>query len=46
VGWHLDGMEWAEYLRLPLVDRMLLHEELSDIIERTDGEPRPKNFRK
>lgn len=47
----MDGMAFSEYRTLTMRDRWELHEELTDLIERTqpdsDGTPhRPKDFRK
>lgn len=47
VGWHVDGISWDRYLRLTWVERYLLHDEIGQQIERTDGEipTRPKDLR-
>jgi len=56
IGWHLDGMPWDAYLRLPWYDRWILHEELGALISSVDddsdgesgtgGGMRPKDWRK
>lgn len=47
IGWHSDGMSLDRYLQLTWVERFLLHEELGDMIERTDPDlDRPKKGRK
>ncbi len=44
LGWHVDGMTWPQYLQLTRAERYLVHDELSDLIDRVEG-PRPKDMR-
>jgi len=38
VGWHLDGMSWDRYLALTMHERWVLHDELTEFIERSNDE--------
>lgn len=46
ISWHLGGMSLAEYLELPWHVRYLLHDEISEMIDRTQppeqGQPKRK----
>lgn len=47
----MDGMSWDRYLKLSWYTRWAMHEELSDLIERTNPEDdpppeRPKRMRR
>ena len=50
IGWHVDGMTWDRYLALSWWERWVMHEEINDLIERTEPEAtppvRPKRMRK
>jgi hypothetical protein len=42
----MDGISWDRYLQLTWYERYVMHDELSDLIERTEGEPPPRQLRK
>ena len=45
IGWHLGGMSWNEYLSLTWTQRYQLHDELTEIIDRSEGSPPPRDMR-
>lgn len=50
IGWHMDGVTFDRYLAFTWYQRWALHEELTDMVERTQPDEgataRPKRMRK
>lgn len=50
IGWHADGISLDRYYDLTWAQRRMMHEELSDLIDRVEEESeaaaRPKQLRR
>lgn len=43
VGWHVGGMDFDRYLALSMFERIVLHDELSELIETANPAPKKES---